>query len=145
LLALRCPSTNRSKKYLYFIAHNSEVENLQEVVWECDAQSNYLTFLEKKLRRSNANDDAAADLDQFFALAAASGVIDVQAVSGETPLLLACRSFTAERKRDVVRQLLTHGANPNIVVSTFNVPHLLVLSERIVSLNIAFYENTRYI
>jgi ankyrin repeat protein len=114
-----------------------------------DVQAEYLKTLEKKLRdqgNNNALDTATADLDKFFALASASGVIDVQAVSGETPLLLACRSFTAERKRDVVRQLLTHGANPNIVVSTFNVPQLclvyLLLREKIVLLNIGLYTVT---
>ena len=114
-----------------------------------DVQAEYLKTLEKKLRdqgNNNALDTATADLDKFFALASASGVIDVQAVSSETPLLLACRSFTAERKRDVVRRLLTHGANPNIVVSTFNVPQLclvyLLLREKIVLLNIGLYTVT---
>jgi hypothetical protein len=41
---------------------------------------------------------------------------------------------------------LTHGANPNIVVSTFNVPQLclvyLLLREKIVLLNIGLYTVT---
>jgi len=83
-------------------------------------------FLKKKLEDKKriinpVTGTSQAEFFTFLDLAAGSGVIDVQAASGETPLLLACRSFATDQKHDIIKALLKRGANTNIVVSKIQI------------------------
>ncbi len=73
--------------------------------------------------------DQTERVELLLTLIESDGVLDVQATSGETPLLLACRSMTAERREDIVCRLLKHGANPNVPVSFLQ--HVLFLDKSV--------------
>ncbi len=79
-----------------------------------DPQSGYIEAVYKSMKYEPTN--STCTLEEFLRKVAELDCINVQATSGETPLLLCCR-FTCEVRFYSVNTLIARGADPNITVS----------------------------